>query len=131
MFVNATTEPEAETIFANALIYEFNRSRMLEVVPDAQAQAVIIGKVRSVAVEMVIFASQTQALDQKVIVVLEVSCRGWTTKKSSGRTWRCPVFKTSRWSTDPTLTERNREDAIRKIAQDLSESIHNSILENF
>ena len=34
IFVNNTTETGAETIFANALIYEFTRGRTLEVVPD-------------------------------------------------------------------------------------------------
>lgn len=131
MFVNATTEPQAETIFANALIYEFNRSRVLEVVPEAQAQAVIVGKVRSVAVETVIFASQTQAQDQKVIVFLEVVCRRLDNQKILWQNLALSRYENFKVSTDPTLTDRNREDAIRKIARDLAERIHNSILENF
>ncbi len=47
----------------------------LQVVSESQAQAQIIGKIRSIAIDPVIYANPTQALQRKVTVTLEVSCR--------------------------------------------------------
>jgi hypothetical protein len=41
VFVNNTTEGGAEVIFANALIYEFNRGGVIWVVSEANAQGIV------------------------------------------------------------------------------------------
>jgi outer membrane lipopolysaccharide assembly protein LptE/RlpB len=132
IFVNQTNEAGAETIFANALIYEFNRSHILQVVAAAEAQVVIIGKIKSVAIETVTLASQTQAVDRKVTIVLDVTCQRLDNKKIL---WQNPAlsrYQNYTVSQDHQfLSDRSKEEAIRKIAQDLSERIHNGILENF
>jgi outer membrane lipopolysaccharide assembly protein LptE/RlpB len=130
-FVNETNEAGAEIVFANALIYEFNRSRVLQVVSTQEAQAVIAGKIRSIAVEAVSYASQTQAVDRKVTVVLEVSCRRLDNQKVLWQNMTLSRYQNYTVTPDPNTTDRNKEEAIRKIAQDLSERIHNGILENF
>ncbi|MBI5584315.1 MAG: hypothetical protein HY892_10855 [Deltaproteobacteria bacterium] len=131
VFVNETNEAGAEMVFANALIYEFNRSRVLQVVSAAEAQAVIAGKIRSVAIEAVSYASQTQAVERKVTVVLEVSCRRQDNQKVLWQNLSLSRYQTYTVAQDPVTTDRNKEEALRKIAQDLSERIHNGILENF
>jgi outer membrane lipopolysaccharide assembly protein LptE/RlpB len=130
-FVNDTNEAGAEIVFANALIYEFNRSRNLAVVSAAEAQAVINGKIKSIATEAVTYASQTQAVDRKVTVVLEVSCLRLDNKKILWQNLSLSRYQNYTVVQDPNLTDRNKEEAIRKIAKDLSERIHNGILENF
>ena len=131
VFVNETNEAGAEIVFANALIYEFNRSRILPVVSAAEAQAVINGKIKSIATEAVTYASQTQAVDRKVTVVLEVSCLRLDNKKVLWQNLSLSRYQNYTVVQDPNLTDRNKEEAIRKIAKDLSERIHNGILENF
>jgi outer membrane lipopolysaccharide assembly protein LptE/RlpB len=131
VFVNETNEAGAEIVFANALIYEFNRSRVLQVVSAADAQAVISGKIKSVATDVVAYASQTQAADRKVTVVLEVSCRRLDNQRVLWQNLSLARYQTYTVAQDSVVNDRNKEEAIRKIAQDLSERIHNGILENF
>jgi hypothetical protein len=131
VFVNETTEPGTEVVFANALIYEFTRSRMLQVVPETSAQAVISGKIKRIIIDPVIYANQTQALERKVTIILEVSCRRSDNQKVLWQDQNLSRYEVFQVTTDSTQTDRNKQVAIAKIAQDLSERIHNGILENF
>jgi outer membrane lipopolysaccharide assembly protein LptE/RlpB len=131
IFKNATTEAGAETIFANALVYEFNRSGSLQVVPAERAQAVLLGAIKSAAIETVAFASQTQAFDRKITITLDVSFRRADNQKILWQNQALSRYENYKVSNDPNLTDRNKEEAIRKIAQDLAERIHNGVLENF
>jgi outer membrane lipopolysaccharide assembly protein LptE/RlpB len=130
-FVNATIEPGVEIIFANALVYEFNRSGILKVVSESMAQAQVKGKIISIAVDPVTLANQTQALQRRVIVTLEVSLQRTDDQKILWKNPRLSRDEVYSVTTDPNQTQRNKEEAIKKISQDLSERIHNAILENF
>ncbi len=131
VFTNESIEPGVEIVFANALIYEFNRSRVLQVVSESQAQAQIIGKIRSIAIDPVIYASLTQAVQRRVTVTLDILCRRSDNQKVLWQNQSLSRYEVYLVTTDPNQTDRNKQDAIKKIAQDLSERIHNSILENF
>jgi outer membrane lipopolysaccharide assembly protein LptE/RlpB len=131
VFLNESIEPGVEVVFANALIYEFNRSQVLQVVSEKEAQAQINGKIKSIAIDPVIYANQTQALERKVTIVLEISCRRTDNQKVLWQNQSLSRYETYPVTTDPYQTQRNKEEAIKKISQDLSERIHNSILENF
>ena len=131
VFVNESIEPGVEVVFANALVYEFNRSGILKVVSESMAQAQVKGKIKSIAVDPVVLANQTQALQRRVIVTLEVSFRRSDDQKIL---WQNPSLSRDEVyavTTDLNQTQRNKEAAMAKIAQDLSERIHNAILENF
>jgi hypothetical protein len=131
VFINETTEAGAEVVFANALIYEFTRSRILPVVPESQAQAVVIGKIKSALIDSVIYANQTQALQRKITITLEVTCKRTDNQKILWQNLNLSRYEVYNVTTDPTSTDQNKSVAIQKIAQDLSEKIHNGILENF
>jgi Lipopolysaccharide-assembly len=131
VFVNETNEPGAEVTFANALIYEFTRSRVLKVVSESQAQAVVKGKIKSVTVESVVYATTSQALERKVFVTLDVVCQRTDNEKILWQNSSLSRYETIKASDDPTLFENNKQEALRKMAKDLSERIHNGILENF
>lgn len=131
IFVNDSSEPGLETVLTNALIYEFTRSRILNLAPEKEAQAVIYGRIKAVAEDAAVYASQTLALERRLTVTLEVSCRR---ADNDQVLWQDPFLSRSETfvvSTDPYQTQRNREEALKKIAQDLSERIHNGVLENF
>ncbi len=131
IFANESLEPGIEVVFANALVYEFTRSRILPVVSEAEAQALIVGKIKSVAVEPVIYTSSAQTLERRITVVLEVTCRRKDNEQVLWQNANLSRYEIYPVASDPALTERNKEEAIKKIAQDLSERIHNGILENF
>jgi hypothetical protein len=131
VFVNESSEPGVEVVFANALIYEFNRSQTLKVVSESQAQATINGKIRSIVIDPVVYANQTQALDRKLTITLEIVCRRSDNQQVLWQNQNLSRYEVYHITTDPNQTQRNKDEAIKKIAQDLSERIHNSILENF
>ncbi len=131
VFVNETSEPGAEVVFANALIYEFTRSRILRVVPESQAQAYLTGKIKTIAIDPVIYANQTQALERRVTVTLDISCRRSDNQKILWQNQNMSRYEVFQVTNDPLQTDRNKQAALAKIAQDLSERIHNGILENF
>ena len=131
VFSNESIEPGVEVIFANALIYEFNRSRALQVVSESESQAQVEGKIRTIAIDPVIYANLTQAVERKVTVTLEITFRRSDNQKILWQNQGLSRYEFYRVTTDPNQTQRNKEEAIKKIAQDLSERIHNSILENF
>ncbi len=131
VFVNNTTEGGAEVVFANALIYEFTRGGVIGVVPEANAQGIIYGRIKSATVDSVIYASQTQSVDRKVTVVLEVIFRRADNKKILWQNLDMIRYENFRAGADPNQNDRNREEALRKIAKDLAERIYSGILENF
>ncbi len=131
VFTNETTEPGVEVVFANALIYEFTRSRTLPVVSESSAQAFITGKIKRIAIDPVIYANLSQALERKVTITLEVSCRRSDNQKILWQNQNLSRYQVYQVTTDLGQTDRNKAEAIRKLAQDLSEQIHNGILENF
>lgn len=131
IFVNESNEPGLETVLTNALIYEFTRSRILQIVPAMESHAIIFGKIKSVAEDAAVYTSQTQALERRITVVVEASCRRTDNDRllwQDNFLSRHEIFTVS---PDAFQTQRNREEALKKIAQDLSERIHNGILENF
>lgn len=131
IFVNNSSEAGAETVFANALIYEFTRGQTLEVVPETNAQGIIYGRIKSAAVDSVVYASQTQAVDRKVTVVLEIIFKRADNKKILWQNLDMSRYENYRVSQDPTQSERSKEEALRKISKDLAERIYGMILENF
>jgi hypothetical protein len=131
VFINESIEPGVEIVFANALIYEFNRSQTLQVVSESEAQAQINGKIRSISIDPVIYANLTQALERRVTITLEISCQRSDNQKVLWQNQSLSRYEVYPITADPNQTQRNKEEAIKKIAQDLSERIHNSILENF
>jgi outer membrane lipopolysaccharide assembly protein LptE/RlpB len=131
VFVNNTTEGGAEVVFANALIYEFTRGGVIGVVSEAEAQGIISGRIKSAAVDSVIYASQTQAVDRRVTVILEVIFRRADNKKILWQNLDMIRYENFRVGGDPNQTDRNREEALRKISKDLAERIYSGILENF
>ena len=114
VFVNNTTEGGAEVVFANALIYEFTRGGVIGVVSEAKAQGIIYGRIKSAAVDSVIYASQTQAVDRKVTVVLEVIFRRADNQKILWQNLDLIRYENFRVGGDPNQTDRNREEALQK-----------------
>ena len=130
-FVNNTNEAGAEVIFANALIYEFTRGGVIGVVSEANAQGIISGRIKSAAVDSVIYTSQTQSVDRKVTVVLEIIFRRVDNQKILWQNLDLIRSENFRVGGDPNLNDRSREEALRKISKDLAERIYGGILENF
>ena len=131
VFVNNTTEAGAEVVFANALIYEFTRGGVLAVVPEENAQGIVLGRIKSAAVDSVVYTSQTQSVDRRLTVILEVIFRRVDNQKILWQNLDLIRSENFRVGGDPNLNDRSREEALRKISKDLAERIYGGILENF
>lgn len=127
IFENRTSESGIETIFTNDLSYEFNRSKILQVVDISMADAVLSGSIASMAIETISHSSKYASEERRVTITLNLALKRsdgkvlWSDKSLSGR----EVFKVS---SDKSVTEENRRAAIEAISKRLAEKIHNRIL---
>ena len=130
VFANNTSEAGIETTFTNDLTFEFNRSKALRV-SAPPADLVLSGAIDQILVEPVAYSQSVVAVERRV--VLKVSAK--LTETATGAIiWEDrgiidnEVFSVAG---DPSTTERNRRDAIVRIAERVASQIHNRALEGF
>lgn len=130
VFENKTAEPGIELDFTNSLAFEFNRSGALKVVAPP-GDLVLSGAIAKVLVEPVAYSRAVIATERRVL--MRISAR--LTLNSTGQVlWEDrdildnEVFSVE---SDPTSTERNRREAIRRISERVAQQIHNRALEGF
>jgi hypothetical protein len=131
LFANDTSEMGLERTLTNSLIYEFTRSKVLQVTLEKDSDAVLLGRIRTYDTGAVTFAAQDRSLERRITLTVNVSLK----RQADGRVlWsqeNLSRYETYRVLTDTASTEQNRLRALEKLAQDLSERIHNSIFESF
>jgi outer membrane lipopolysaccharide assembly protein LptE/RlpB len=127
---NRTAESGIEVVFTNDLTYEFTRSKMLRVVDEKAADAVLSGTIRALGIETISYTSNYDSDERRVQVTLDlklVSRDGkvlWSDPALSG----LEEFKVA---DDRFVTDRNRREAIEIISERLAERVHNRILQDF
>lgn len=130
VFGNRTAEPGIETDFTNSLAFEFNRSRLLRVVAPP-GDLTLSGVVEQLLVQPVSYSREVLAVERRVR--LRISAR--LTESSTGAVlWEDPAISDNEVFTvaeDPLVTEHNRREAIRRIAERTAFQIHNRALEGF
>ena len=130
VFGNRTAEPGIETDFTNSLAFEFNRSRVLKVT-SPPADLVLSGSVDELRLEPVAYSREVIAVARRVR--LRVSAK-LTSGPTGAVLWEDAgildneVFPVSE---DPLVSEENRRQAIRRIAERIAFQIHNRALEGF
>jgi len=130
LFENRTSESGIETVFASDLAYEFTRSKVLRVVDKEMADAILSGKVASMALYTISHTASYMSDERRVTITLDLSLRRpdgeiiWSDSALSGR----EAFKVS---SDKLETERNRKVAIEAVSKRLAEKIHSRILQGF
>ncbi|MFH2012707.1 MAG: LptE family protein [Pseudomonadota bacterium] len=130
-FANKTFEPRLENHFTDALIEEFLKRGNLDVSKVDGSDATIIGAIKSFNEVPVSFDSNDRVLEYRVTVTLNISMKRndngliiWKSSDISG-------YHEYLVSPNTATTYSNKIEAIKKIAEDMSENIHNMILEDF
>jgi len=130
-FTNKTFEPRIENLFTDALIEEFLKRGKVNVSKGDDSDATIIGTIKSFKETPVSFDRNDRVLEYRATVTLDISLRRndngviiWKVSSLSG-------YHEYTVSSKTATTYNNKIEAIRKVAEDMSEDIHNRIFENF
>ncbi len=131
LFANKTSHTGIENTITNALIREFNRSKRLRVVHAELADAVILGVVKAISASPLTYSETKVVIENRLTLYMDVTMK----RNDNGKIlWRDPNishYQDYSVVSDITQSERNKEEAIVKVVEILSQKIHNRIFENF
>jgi len=131
IFVNNTSELGIETVFTNAVIDEFLHSNLLPMKDESQADAVLLGTIKSVGFSSLAYDRRDISIQDRVTLHLDIVLR---TRKDGRVLWQVKNLADNQEFevySDPVRTEANRKEAIREIAIRTAEKIHYRTFEDF
>ena len=131
VFLNQTLRGGIENIITNAIREEFIRSKRIRLVSEKEAEAILDGAVTSFSETPVSLTPEGLVLEARATVVLSATLK----RRSDGQAlWSSANISFSeeyRADSDVAVNEKRREEAIRRIAQELAKRVHNGILVKF
>lgn len=131
IFVNQTSEVGIENYFTAALVEEFTRSKRLQLVRENRAEATVKGVIKSYSSVPITFDAKSQVQEYRCSVTVGVSL----VEKGSGEVlWSSSELKDNEeYSADPNIliTEFREREAVKRMAEDLMEEVHEGIFEGF
>ncbi len=130
-FSNKSYEARLERYLTESLVDEFVKSRMIAIVDEGDADAVIRGKIENLREFVVSFDKDDRALEYRALALLEVTLERRDTGEVLWRTKELFHFEDYRVSSEIAGTEANKEQAIKRISVEIAERIHDSIIEGF
>jgi len=131
-FVNKTYEPGIDRVFTDALVNEFVESREYSITSGDKAEVVMKGILKSFGEQAVSFNRNDRAMEYRITVSLEFTVE----ERSTGKIlWRDKnITHNEEYLVnleDIAVTEFNKERAIKRLAVELAERIHDNLLEGF
>jgi hypothetical protein len=130
-FINKTYEPAVDRIFTDALVNEFVESREFTLTTEDKADVVMRGVLKSLEEKTISHNRKDRALEYRVTVTLEFSVEERATGKVIWRDRNITHNEEYRVNTDIAVTEFNKDEAIKRLAAELAERIHDNLLEGF
>ena len=130
-FFNKSNEAGLERYLTEALVDEFVKSGMISIVDEGGADAVIRGQIENFREFVISYDRDDRALEYRALVLLEVTLEKKDTGKALWRNKELFHFEDYRVSSKIAVTEANKEQAIKRIAVEMAERIHDSIIEGF
>ena len=130
-FKNNSFEPGLEAIFTNAFVSEFVESRRLQVVGVEQADVVLYGKIKDVNQDSIAYNLDDKAREYRIMVVLSVSLED---RRTGSVLWKRGSMKHSEEfpvSQQTVFSEAAKREALKTLADDLAERVHDSIMQGF
>ena len=130
MLENKTTRPGIETFFTGDLAFEFTRSKVLAVVTEKRADAVLNGSIVSLKTDVAAHTTDFASDERRATITLSL-----VLKRKDGKTiWADKALSDDeiyKVSDDRAVTDSNERTALQIISARLAEKIHNRILEDF
>lgn len=128
---NDTNEGGLQDLVTQALIKEFNRSKLLKLTSADDADCILKGSIVSVSSGAVAFDDVRTAKERRVVVrvnlVLTRTHGGQVLFQTQGLTEGEDYDVTD----DSTSTEDNRQEALKDVSDNLAMKIHDAVFENF
>ena len=131
-FKNKTFEPGAEKIFTDAFMQEFIESRKLKIVSESQADVILYGTVKNLKEDSVAQNANDKTLEYLLFITLDLKLEERATgkvlwsRKGLRHVEDYPVYDDK-----IQLSETAKRVALQKIAADLAERSHDSIMMGF
>ena len=129
VFDNNSTQTGLEKIFTNQLIYEFSKRGGVSLVDRGVADGILSGAVEQVVTGTVSREGTYTAAERRVWVTLAVRLKTPDKKQIWGDEIKdeavYPVVS------DNQRTQANKEAALRRLSEDMAETVYNRITANF
>ena len=130
VFANKTFEAGIEDRMTDALVLELSKSGWT-VVEDADvADAVIHGTINNFRVSPISFSVTELAVEYRAVMTCKVVIRD----KEGNVVWSDPEVRERREyevTTDPFISEANKQAALDSMAADIAEQIHDRLFDGF
>jgi hypothetical protein len=130
-FINKTFEPRVEIFITDAFVDEFLKRGKIRIVKSEDADATILGKIKSFKTYPISFDDIDRVLEYRATVVLDITLKRNDTGQIIWESFGIKDEQEYAVSSNRTTTYFNKKEAIKKIAKDMAEDIHNSIFEDF
>ncbi|MCP4716628.1 MAG: LptE family protein, partial [Deltaproteobacteria bacterium] len=130
-FKNKTFEPGAEALFTAAFVNEFIESRRIGVVSAQEADAVLRGTIVKLVDDAIAYNSDDKAQHYRVHVILDVTVED---RRSGKMLWQRKGLQHSEEfpvSGNIVFSEAAKREALKTLADDLAERVHDSIMHGF
>ncbi len=130
MFENHSAETGVETIFTNDFIYEFTRSKKVNVVSSDTADAIFAGVIKSIYTATIARKGVHTTLEQRVYATMDLTLTDpdgtviWSAQGVSDN----EAFAVS---DNKQTTERNKRNAIEILSKRLAEAIYYRLTDDF
>ena len=131
-FKNKTFEPGAEKIFTDAFMQEFIKSGRLKIASEKDADVVLYGTVRNLKQESIAENENDKTIEYLLFMTLDLRLEERTTgkvlwtRKGMRHVEDYPIY-----DQDVQLSETSKRLALQKIAADLAQRSHDSMLMGF
>ncbi len=130
-FANRTTELRIDSILTDDVIYQFTRSGMLKVVSLDKADAVLHGAITSIYVSDVALTTSDTSRQRRVIVTISAKLVRTRDKKVLWKGKSLSEFRSYSVANDPVADEAAKQAAMGEAAEELAQTLHDRIFENF
>lgn len=131
VFKNNTAELRIERIFTDQLIYQFTKSQMVRIVPEADADAVLRGTITGALVDDVALTTDETSRERRITVTVAAKL----TRTDNGQVlWQNPGLAQNRKFSvggSPQVTDANKQEAVIELADAMMQTLHDNVLENF
>ncbi|KIX11778.1 LptE family protein [Dethiosulfatarculus sandiegensis] len=131
VFENRSGEERAETVFTDQVIFEFTRSQILTVVSRGKADSVLKGVIVKSEIKDIALSATETSRQRRITMTVDASL----TRTRDGRVlWsgrNIEERRTYSVGATPQSTEINKNEAIRELAEDLAQTLHDRVFENF
>jgi len=126
LFKNHTSERGLETLFLNALVYEFNTRKGFKLVDKQQAHAFLSGELTGYKITGIAYTKGEYTATGRVSLTIKAILRN----KEGKVLWQKTLYEQEEYhvANSPSETRDNRQNALERILKRLAERIYEGLI---